>query len=371
MKKVMYTLLIIILILLVTYGMKKDIEKVKKTKDETAIEEHEESNITINKNTVTYNGWLSVNGTKLLNDKNEEIQLRGISTHGIQWYGELYNIDNIRNIKDTWGTNVFRIAMYTDPKSNGYIKNKSLKEDLIKIVDEVISLDMYVIIDWHILEDGNPTKWEKESLEFFDEMSKRYKDTPNVIFEICNEPNGDVKWERDVLPYASKVIEVIRNNSPKSLIIVGIPGWCKDLASVSNKPLAYDNIMYSVHFYAGSDGPELRAKMNTFLEKGFPIFISECGITDNTGNGAIYKDKFREWVNYLNEKNISWIFWSFSNKNENSSILIEDYKPAKYSLEYGTFNLPHLKLTGDLNDYLTESGKVLKEIFEDYKKNSF
>lgn len=351
MKKVTSILLVFVLIVLT--GCNKNKKENMKEK--------------INKNTVTYNGTLKVDGTKLVNEKNEQIQLRGISTHGIQWFGDIYNIDVIKNLKDTWGINVFRLAMYTDPNSDGYIKNNYLKDNVIKLVDEVISLDMYVIIDWHILSDGNPTTYEKESIEFFDEISKKYKDVPNVIFEICNEPNGKVKWDNDVLPYAEKVIEVIRKNSPNALIIVGIPDWCRELTPVSKNPLEFNNIMYAVHFYAGSNGQELRNKMDDFLNAGLPIFVSECGITDSTGDGTIYKDKFKEWINYLNDKNISWLFWSLSNKNESSSLLREDYQPAKYTFEYKKFSLPKLTLTSDLNNYLSETGLTLKEIFDSYK----
>ena len=36
---------------------------------------------------------------------------------------------------------------------------------------------MYVIIDWHILSDNNPQTYKKESIEFFNEISKKYKDS--------------------------------------------------------------------------------------------------------------------------------------------------------------------------------------------------
>lgn len=354
MKKIISILLIISLITVIIYGIVKDVQKVKDSSPK--------KNETVNKNTVTYNGWLKVKKTKLLNSKNEEIQLRGISSHGIQWYSELYNYNNIKKLRDTWGINIFRIAMYTDPDADGYVKNKSLKDEVIKIVDEVINLDMYVIIDWHILNDGNPTTYEEEAIEFFDELSLKYKDVPNVIFEICNEPNGNISWNNDVKKYAEKIIEVIRNNSPKSLIIVGIPEWCKDLLTVSRNPLDIDNIMYSVHFYAGTDNQELRNKMDKILKLGLPIFVSECGITDNTGDGDIYEKEFKEWIKYLNKNNISWIFWSLSNKDETSSLLTVDYKLVETSAEDSD-----VLIESDLNDYLTDTGEILRGIFNSYK----
>ena len=60
----------------------------------------------------------------------------------------------MKSLKEELGINLFRIAMYTE--ENGYIYNKSLKNKVEEIVENAKKLDMYVIIDWHILSDGDP-----------------------------------------------------------------------------------------------------------------------------------------------------------------------------------------------------------------------
>ena len=96
---------------------------------------------------------------------------------------------------------------------NGYISDKeNIKNKVIEIADNVIDLDMYVIIDWHILMDNNPNTHKEEAKEFFREMSTLYADTPNVIYEICNEPNGNsVTWDKSIKPYAEEIIPIIRH----------------------------------------------------------------------------------------------------------------------------------------------------------------
>ena len=336
MKKVIGVLLIILFLILVFYGIIKDIKRVQM---------FSYGGDYVDYNSVSYNGWLNVSNNKLLNSFDNEIQLKGISSHGIQWYGDLYTYDNLKNLKETWGINVFRVSMYVNPNDDGYIKNKELKDVVTRIVDDAIKLDMYVIIDWHILNGNDFIKYFDDSVDFFDEISGKYGNCPNVIYEICNEPSK-TSWD-DVESNYNKLINVIRNNSPKSLIIVGIPGWGKDLDSVLE--LNYSNIMYSVHFYAGSDDGELKTKIDSFYNKGFPIFVSECGITNSTGDGKIYENKFRSWIGFLDERNISWVFWSFSNKDEGSSLL-----------------LPSYYLDSDFNDYLSETGIILKDIFSGY-----
>lgn len=345
----------------------------------------------INKNSIAYTGWLKTEGANLLNEKGEQIQLRGISSHGIQWFPDVLTFENLKELKENWNINVFRIAMYTDKNANGYVAHpQESKDEVNRIVEYAKSLDMYVIIDWHILQDNNPQTYQKESIEFFNEMSKKYADVPNVIYEICNEPNGyDVTWDRNIKPYAEEVIKTIRANCPKSLIIVGTPDWCKSLKGVANNPLGYDNIAYSCHFYAGSHAEELQGEIDYCIKQNLPVFVSECGITDATGNGAIYADKYREWISFLDERNISYIYWSFCNKDESSSILTPEYTPKKQpdSTESDNSNLNNNEAGNsdvenvqneidsgsgnlepvDINDYLTESGKIIKEILVNRK----
>lgn len=305
-------------------------------------------------NYVSDNGWLYVDGTSIKNKRNKNFTLRGVSSHGLQWYSDVITYDNLKDLKENWNINVFRIAMYTS--QNGYISDKeNIKNKVIEIADNVIDLDMYVIIDWHILMDNNPNTHKEEAKEFFREMSTLYADTPNVIYEICNEPNGNsVTWDKSIKPYAEEIIPIIRENSPKSLIIVGTPSWCQEVNTAADDQLNFDNILYSCHFYAGTHGEELRKNVEYALSKGAPIIISEWGTTDMTGNGNIYTDKADEWIEFLNKHNISWINWSFSNKDESSAIISPSY----------TLQNEETELPNDFNDYITDSGKYVKNLLK-------
>lgn len=303
----------------------------------------------VDKSSVSYNGWLKVDGADLVNEKGEKVQLRGLSSHGIQWFYDLVTYDNLKTLKEDWNSNVFRIAMYTNPDESGYVSNPDeMKEKVYSIVDMAIDLDMYVIVDWHVLNDKNPQVYQEDAKLFFSELSSKYKDTPNVIYEICNEPNGnEAKWNENIKPYAEYVIPTIRENSPKSVVIVGTPRWSSNIYEVMGNTLEYSNVLYACHFYAGSNGEGLRHDIDLLREKNIAIFVSECGITDATGSGEIYTDKFEEWINFLNERNISWVFWSLSNKDEESSVLNTEY---------------YAGAEGSINDYLSDTGVIVKEL---------
>lgn len=270
------------------------------------------------KNLVSGNGNLYVEGTNIYNKYDEKFRLKGLSSHGLQWYSDLLTYDNLKYLRDNWEINVFRLAMYTE--ENGYISDPSIKEKLIEITDILIELDMYVVIDWHILSDGDPLKHIDSSKAFFDEISSKYADCPNIIYEICNEPNN-VTWEDSIKPYANEIIPIIRKNSPNSLIIVGTPTWSTEIDKITSSPLEHPNILYAAHFYAGTHKTDSRNKIKKALENNLCVFVSEWGTTNLTGNSELSLDSSKEWIDFLDSHNISWINWSFSNKNEQSAIL--------------------------------------------------
>jgi aryl-phospho-beta-D-glucosidase BglC (GH1 family) len=292
------------------------------TEDEDTEDEDTEDEVIvpiIEETPVGKNGQLQVIGTQLSNEHGEPIQLRGMSSHGLQWYGHYMNKETIKWLRDDWNANVIRLAMYTD--QNGYIQNPDMKNKVIEGIEEAIELGMYVIVDWHILYDNNPNIYKTQAKDFFDEISRSYGHYPNIIYEICNEPNGDVTWERDIRPYAEEVIEVIRNNDDNNIIIVGTATWSQDVHLVSSFPIEDRNVMYALHFYAGTHGQWLRDRAISALDNGIPIFVSEFGTSSATGGGGVFLQETSEWLDFLDEFNISWINWSLCDKDESSAAL--------------------------------------------------
>ena len=247
MKKIYAVLVTIILLTCSCYKQDVDKQNVNSNENNFTSTINSNENKQENNNYVSYNGLLSVDGNNIVNQHNEKIVLRGISSHGIQWFNYLITDENIKVLK-SWNSNVFRLAMYT--KEGGYIDDRKVYDDLIKGIDLIIKNDMYVIVDWHTLSDNNPNTYKKDAIEFFNNISTKYKDTPNIIYEICNEPNGSTSWD-DIKSYASDVISTIRKNS-NNIIIVGTPTWSQDVDSVIGNKLDDKNIMYALHFYSGT-----------------------------------------------------------------------------------------------------------------------
>lgn len=314
---------------------KQETETEKQEEVSQKPQKEEETKPEVEKNTeketekVSSSKALKVVGTKLCDQNGNPIQLKGISTHGLSWFPEYVNEDLIKEFHDSWGMNVFRLAMYT-AEYNGYCtggNQKSLKDLVKKGVDAATKNEMYVIIDWHVLNDdgngmhANPKIYKEEAKAFFKEMSKKYKDNPYVIYEICNEPNGNTTWA-DIKEYANEIIPVIKKNNKDAVIIVGTPTWSQEVDKAAEDPITgYSNIMYALHFYAATHGSWLRDRMENAINAGLPIFVSEYGICDASGNGGINYDEAKAWTKVMDKHKVSYVMWNLSNKDETSSII--------------------------------------------------
>lgn len=270
---------------------------------------------------VSESGRLKVQGPYIVDQYGYAVQLKGMSSHGLQWFGQFANINAMRELKDKWGQSIFRAAMYTE--EGGYLSNRKLKDKVHEIVMAAIELDIYVIIDWHILSDRNPLWHLKEAKEFFDEMSKAYAGYPNVLYEIANEPNGgDVTWAGVIKPYAEQIIPTIRANDPKGIIIVGTPCWSQDIQDPANDPIkGYNNIAYTLHFYAATHGQYLRDRIDYAMGKGIALFVTEWGAMDASGRGGLDYASTKAWMDLLADKYIGWAAWSLSDSTDSHAIL--------------------------------------------------
>lgn len=301
---------------------------------------------------VAYSGGPSVNGSlrvenaRLVNQDNKPIQLRGMSTHGLRWYPQYINYSAIMDTKKR-GANIFRLAMYSDANSPGgycesYESSVVSKQLLYIGIENALAADMYVIVDWHLLKDENPLYNADAAEEFFREVTARYPNHPAIIYEICNEPNGETSWLH-IKEYAERIIPVITENSPDAVILVGTPQWASDVLAVRDAPLDFPNVMYTYHLYTGMTNYEFYYKLDLMREEGYPVFVSEWGLSTNEETGALDIDQGCAFINYMHKHGISWINWSLSNKDEDFSAIKPEVK----------------KLHGWTEDDLTVSGKLM------------
>lgn len=293
-------------------------------------------------------GALHVENGKLTDADGNTVQLYGMSTHGIAWFPQYINYDSLRTLRDDWNTNCIRLAMYTE-EYGGYCAGGD-KEQLKQLVKDGVSyateLGMYVIVDWHILSDCDPNQNKDEAIAFFREMAEVFADNDNVLYEICNEPNGGTSWD-SIKSYAEEVIPVIRAQKPDAVILVGTPTWSQEIDKAAASPLDDSNVMYTLHFYAGTHKDDLRNRLETCVQNGLPVFVSEFGMCDASGNGANDFDSTTKWLDLLNKYQISFCCWNLANKDESSSV----FKASSTALSDWT------------DDDFNESGRWIRDYF--------
>ncbi|HEX2954911.1 MAG TPA: glycoside hydrolase family 5 protein [Bacillota bacterium] len=312
----MRKVLTVVLIALVVASLStQGILAAKKEKGKT------DSNEVVFSTVVKDNGHLQVKNGQLCNEKGEPIQLKGMSTHGLQFCN--FGKNTLKYLVRDWKITVIRAVLYTG--QNGYIGHPELKERLTAIVDQAIRYGIYVVIDWHVIEERDPNIYKNEAKVFFEEMATTYGKYPNVIYEICNEPNSgktiDVTWQGQIKPYAETVIPAIRAIAPNNIIIVGTDTWSQGVDRAADDPLNYPNIMYTLHFYAGTHKQWLRDKADYALSKGAALFVTEWGTTNSNGAGRLYLDEAQTWLDWMKQHKISWCNWNFSNYFDDTAAL--------------------------------------------------
>ena len=269
-----------------------------------------------NSQPVKIHGQLKVQQTKLVDKNGKEVAIHGMSFGWHNLWPRFYNSGAVHELVTKWNCSVIRASMGIQLNDSGYLKSPERSITLMKnVIDACIRENVYVIIDWH---DHNIH--EKEAVEFFSMISKQYGNSPHVFYEIFNEPDHET-WA-EVKTYSETVIKAIRANDHDNIILVGSPHWSQDVHLAAVDPITgYDNLMYTMHFYAGTHKKWLRDRTDEAIKKGLPVFISECAGMEATGDGPLDHKEWKGFVDWMNEKRLSWIGWSISDKKETCSVL--------------------------------------------------
>ena len=292
-------------------------------------------------------GQLQVQGTQLCDQQGNPVVLRGVSLGWHNIWPRFYNKKVVRTLKNDWNATVVRAAMGVTTVEDNYLDNPSFAIECVeKVVKAAIKEDIYVIIDWHAHE-----MHTQEAKAFFAQMAQKYGKYPHVIYELYNEPVED-SWE-SLKQYASEIITEIRKYDPDNIILMGCPHWDQDVHVVAESPLrGFSNIMYTLHYYASTHKEYLRDRMEDAVKRGIPIFVSESGVTEASGNGVIDPESQQLWLDRMEKLKISWLCWSLSDKDESCSML-----------------LPRATATGPWpEDVIKRSGKMVREYLKRYNK---
>lgn len=273
------------------------------------------------KTPVEENGALSVKGTHILDSHGHPVALSGVSFFWSNTdYGQerFYNADAVHSLATDWHVMVIRAAMGAEGTGSYKVDPVANRQRVTTLIDAAIKEGIYVIIDWHSYqadEDG-----PQLASDFFTDMAKTYGKYPNIIYEIYNE-HMKVDWGTRVKPYAETVIDAIRVVDPSNLIIVGSPEWDQDVDIAAADPITgRNNIVYSLHFYAGDHKQPIRDKAMKAISLGAPLFVSEWGSVNSDGSGAPNAEEAGRWMDFIRSNCLSEAAFAVSDKAEGTSM---------------------------------------------------
>jgi endoglucanase len=272
------------------------------------------------------NGRLEVCGLNLCNQHGNPIQLRGISTHGLQWYpwGDCLKEASLESLAGDWGADILRVSMYM--QEGGWTTDKPRFTAMVdQVIEAATAKGLYVIIDFHQLTPGDPNANLDVAVEYFEIMAPRHGPKGNVFYEICNEPNG-VRWS-SIKAYADRIIPVIRKHDPRSPILVGTMGWSSlgvsgqgPWGDILAAPIDDPNVLYTFHFYA-KDHTDLYRNTFRAASTRLPLFVSEFGTQEASGDGPDDFTSAQAWIDLLAERKVSWVNWNFSDDPRSGAVL--------------------------------------------------
>ncbi len=265
------------------------------------------------------------NGMLYSANTNQPVQLKGMSMFWDVWSSEFYTASVIKGLVDKWKIEIIRVPHGVGgEKGGGPMANWQNVDETV--IQAAIDNGIYVIIDFHSHVAHTQTN---DAKTFFKTMASKWGKYPNVIFEIYNEPMGAGMWST-IKTYADQVIPAIRQNGgTDNLIIVGNSEYSIRPGEAVSNPIKDSNVAYTFHFYAGShslDGgaysgnPSYRTGINNAIQAGLTVFVTEWGTVNASGNGGYNKSSSDAWMNFLDQKKISWCNWSVHSKDESASI---------------------------------------------------
>ncbi|MEV1008450.1 glycoside hydrolase family 5 protein [Streptomyces sp. NPDC049881] len=260
-------------------------------------------------------GRVWVCGTSLCDENGDPVQLRGMSTHGTQWYEQCVTDESLDVLAYDWGADVLRVSTYV--QEGGYETDPQYFTDLAsRVIEEATERGLYVVVDWHMLDPGDPNANTALAQRFFRDITARFGDQDNILYEIANEPNG-VSWQA-IRNYAHTLIPVVRQGAPDAVVIVGTRAWSSlgvsdgaDESEVVDAPVNAENIMYTFHFYAASHQDWYLDTLARAAEE-LPIFVTEFGTQEYTGDGPDDFAMSQRYLDLMERENISWTNWNYS-----------------------------------------------------------
>lgn len=224
------------------------------------------------------------------------------------------------------GSNVMRISLNQNfwlPGCTGYDSNYAALVQTV--VAETKAAGMSVILDLHWSNRGDPQTAgaqqpmaDSYSITFWQQVAAAYKDDPEVMFELYNEPHsvscsawmngGGGSWNFNAAGM-QQLYNAVRGTGANNIVIVGGLNYAYDLTCLQSEvTMTGTNIVFNTHPYFNFVPKGTVADWNTyfgFLLPNYPVMATEFGNFDCST--AAYET----WLAYTRANGIHWMGWAW------------------------------------------------------------
>jgi aryl-phospho-beta-D-glucosidase BglC (GH1 family) len=199
-----------------------------------------------------------------------------------------------------------------------------IAELLKPAVDYATQKGLYVIVDYHQIDDVTTGTSSADAVTFWTTVAPVFAGYPNVLYEAFNEPidnkaNAGLTptgaWTAAFTAAAQSWIAAIRAVAPDNAIIVGSPSWSQYPDGARNAGLTGGNLVFSAHAYPGNWPGAANAFQTRVANAalGEPVAITEWGYAIGTSPFDILATPNDTWAQnlqaFVESGGESWTAW--------------------------------------------------------------
>jgi endoglucanase len=172
-----------------------------------------------------------------------------------------------------------------DPSPATTTAEEYIAEVLKPAVDAATDRNLYVIVDFHQIDDAATSASGDDAKAFWQSIAPVFADYTNVFYEAFNEPiDFGSDWSA-LKPKAQEWVDTIRAAAPNNVIIVPSPQWCQHPGDAASDPPTGSNLMFTAHVYPGNWNPTFQDQIDTAAAVA-PLFFTEWGYDQGSSDGT-------------------------------------------------------------------------------------
>ncbi len=290
---------------------------------------------------------LHTEGNKVLDAAGKPVRLCGVNIASLEWTnGGDHVEESVNRAINDWKVNLIRLPLAQDRwfgkmpnQSDGGAAYRALVD---KLVGTCAAGHVYIDLDLHWSECG---KWvgeggrlgqhnmpDQHSVEFWHDLAVRYKNQPNVIFGLYNEPhdvsfevwrNGGMVTDKPArqdpdqtaiiyqTPGMQTLYDTVRATGAQNVVTAGGLDWAYDLSGVlQGYAISGTNLIYETHPYPFKKR-DWDSEFGAASEK-FPVYMGEWGFSNRGkyGTNTVAHLKYAQnLMDYANRHNLNWTAW--------------------------------------------------------------